>query len=78
MLYRMDDADLQRSIIEIWVMTQVHDPEKRLVNSAWYNWVLLDLARRLSQLDTRYGPHKLLESLATELSQRLFCKYQRI
>lgn len=74
MLYNMEDNDLKTSIIEIWILTQVHNPEKRLLSPAWYNWVLLDLARRLSQLETRIEPNKLLKNLLVELSERLFCK----
>ncbi|KAI7902759.1 uncharacterized protein BX663DRAFT_68740 [Cokeromyces recurvatus] len=70
----MSNKNLKRSIIEIWFLSQVHNIERRILNPSWYNWVLLDLARRLSELENRILSIELINAVLIELCQRIFCK----
>jgi hypothetical protein len=72
MIFSMASNDIKQSIVEIWTLTQVYDPQKRIVNPAWHNWVLLDLARRLCELDSRFGSIELTNSTKLEFFQRIF------
>ncbi|KAI9478728.1 MAG: hypothetical protein EXX96DRAFT_572014, partial [Benjaminiella poitrasii] len=69
----MTSNDLKRSVIEIWSLSKVHDYERRVLYPSWYNWVLLDLARRLHELDNRILSTDLINGVKLEICQRLFC-----
>lgn len=74
MLCGMTTDELQTSIIEIWCRSQLHDVKRRLMHTAWYNWVMLDIARRLQQLYQRTYGNSLVKDTVSEISKRLFCK----
>ncbi|KAG1051191.1 hypothetical protein G6F43_006588 [Rhizopus delemar] len=74
MLCGMTTDELQTSIIEIWCKSQLHDVKRRLMHTAWYNWVMLDVARRLQQLYQRTYGNSLVKDTVSEISKRLFCK----
>jgi hypothetical protein len=70
----MSDGDLIQSIIEIWVRTQLHVSVTRLSNLSWYNWVLLDISRRVFEIYKRENADRLLISLIESLAGRVYCK----
>ncbi|KAG2237752.1 hypothetical protein INT48_009691 [Thamnidium elegans] len=68
----MRNDHLIASIIEIWVLTQFHDFDTWTINPAWYNWVILDISRRINQLGNRNNSGILINYLVTQISLRLF------
>ncbi|GAA5807990.1 hypothetical protein MFLAVUS_001372 [Mucor flavus] len=53
LIYTMSNEHLITSIIEIWALTQFHDLDTWTINPAWYNWVILDISRRINHLGNR-------------------------
>ncbi|RCH93694.1 hypothetical protein CU098_001528 [Rhizopus stolonifer] len=72
MLFSMHTGELQTSIVEIWCRSQLHDTRQRLTHIAWYNWVMLDIARRLNNLSQRMNGNTLIKETISEISKRLF------
>ncbi|KAI8083896.1 hypothetical protein BDF21DRAFT_462063 [Thamnidium elegans] len=72
LMYTMRNDHLIASIIEIWVLTQFHDFDTWTINPAWYNWVILDISRRINQLGNRNNSGILINYLVTQISLRLF------
>jgi hypothetical protein len=71
----MGDDDLVQSIIEIWRRTQLQKQERRIEKPTWYNWVLLDICRRMYELLARDNYQTLKAKLVESLSQIIYCKY---
>jgi hypothetical protein len=71
----MGDDDLVQSIIEIWRRTQLQKQERRIEKPTWYNWVLLDISRRMYELLARDNYQNLKAKLVESLSQTIYCKY---
>ncbi|KAI9363066.1 hypothetical protein BD770DRAFT_407429 [Pilaira anomala] len=72
LLYKMQSQELIKSITNIWALTQFHDPDMWIINPGWYNWVILDIVRRINQLNNRNNPVLLQHILIREISLRLF------
>lgn len=74
-MYTMSNEHLITSIIEIWALTQFHDLDTWTINPAWYNWVILDISRRINHLGNRNNAGILINHLITLISMRLFCEF---
>ncbi|ORE14654.1 hypothetical protein BCV71DRAFT_275587 [Rhizopus microsporus] len=67
---RANTKDLQIAIVEIWCRSGLNNNSRRLLYMAWYNWVMLDIARRLNELYRRNNGYRLVNELKQELSRR--------
>ncbi|CEI98716.1 hypothetical protein RMCBS344292_12817 [Rhizopus microsporus] len=63
--------DLQIAIVEIWCRSGLNNNSRRLLYMAWYNWVMLDIARRLNELYRRNNGYRLVNELKQDLSRRI-------
>ncbi|CEG82279.1 hypothetical protein RMATCC62417_16375 [Rhizopus microsporus] len=63
--------DLQIAIVEIWCRSGLNNNSRRLLYMAWYNWIMLDIARRLNELYRRNNGYRLVNELKQELSRRI-------
>ncbi|KAI8882334.1 hypothetical protein K501DRAFT_273740 [Backusella circina FSU 941] len=72
LLKSMADEDLVQTILEIWRRTQLQKQERRIEKPTWYNWVILDISRRMYELLNRDNYQTLKKKLVESVSQTIY------